>query len=104
MLFKSVDKKVELKMWEKTMMPESVMVDSVVNGKTKKEFQKTGKEVEMTTYTFRDEFGDKIVVLTKNNDYRALEGARGVIEFNVRLDEFTKKLKTTFSSFTPVKE
>jgi len=99
MLFKTVDKSVELKMWEKTMMPESTMQE--VDGK--KKFVKTGKEVEMTTYTFRDEFGDKLVILTKKNDYRALEGSKGVLEFDIKLDDFSKKIKTSFNSFTPSK-
>jgi len=58
----------------------------------------------MTTYTFRDEFGDKLVILTKKNDYRALEGARGVLEFDIKLDDFSKKIKTSFNSFTPEKK
>jgi len=84
-------------MWERTMMPESSAVKDASTGKTN--FVKTGKEVEMTTYTFRDEFGDKLIILTKKNDFRQLEGAKGILSLDVKFDEFSKKIKTSFGGF-----
>jgi len=81
---------VKLVMFERTMMPESTM--ETVNGK--KEFVKTGKEVEMTTYTFRDGFGDKLVMLSKENGYRDLEGELVDITLDVKYNDFTKKTQT----------
>jgi len=92
----SADKlqKVKLMMWEKTMLPESEMKD--VDGK--KSFIKTGREVEMTTYTFRDGMGDKLEFLSKENGYRALEGETVDIEIDVKLNNFTKKIQTRLAS------
>jgi len=82
---------VKLKMWEKTMMPESNMVD--VGGK--KQFVKTGKEIEMTTYTFTDTFGEKLIILSKDNSFRHLEGEEVIIELEVVFNDFQKKNRVT---------
>lgn len=86
--------KVKLVMWEKTNLPESKMVD--VEGK--KGFQKTGKEIEHTTYSFRDGSGEKLVFLSKENGYRDFEGEFVDIEIDVKYNEFTKKTQTRLSS------
>jgi len=78
---------VKLLMFERTLMPESNM--QVVNGK--KEFVKTGKDIEMTTYTFRDSFGDKLVFVSKDNNYRTLEGDLVDIVIDVVFNDFQKK-------------
>jgi len=92
----SVDKlqKVKLMFYEKTMLPESKMQE--VDGK--KSFVKTGGEVEMTTYTFRDASGDKLIVLSKENGYRALEGELVDIDVDIKYNEFTKKLQVKLAS------
>jgi len=77
----------KLLMFERTMMPESIMQE--VDGK--KKFVKTGKEVEMTTYTFRDGFGDKLVILSKDNGYRNLEGGLVDLVLEVTFNDFQKK-------------
>lgn len=77
----------KLVMFERTMMPESTQ--QVVNGK--KEFVKTGKEVEMTTYTFRDTMGDKLVFLSKDNSYRDFEGESVDIVVDITYNEFQKR-------------
>lgn len=82
--------KVKLVMWERTMMPESEMKE--VSGK--KSFVKTGKEIEMTTYTFKDSAGDKLELTSKENNYRTLEGEIVDITLDVKLNNFTKKLQT----------
>lgn len=78
---------VKLVMFERTMLPESV--SSKVDGKTI--FTKTGKEIEHTTYTFRDSFGDKLILLSLNSDYRAFEGECVDITISVTYNEFQKK-------------
>jgi len=82
-------------MFEKTMMPESEMKEGTDG---KKSFVKTGKEIEMTTYTFRDGAGDKLEFLSKENSYRDLEGEIVDISLEVKLNNFTKKLQTKLVS------
>jgi len=83
----SPNQDVKLVMFEKTDMPDSVMQD--INGK--KQFVKTGKVTEMTTYTFRDGFGEKLIVLSKDNTYRTLEGKIVNLELEVAYNDFQKK-------------
>jgi len=78
---------VKLVMYEKTMLPESEMKE--VDGK--KQFVKTGKETEFTTYTFRDGYGEKMVALSKDNSFRDLEGSLVNITVDVTFNDFTKK-------------
>lgn len=78
---------IKLVMWEKTMMPESK--SEIVNGK--KQFIKTGNEVEMTTYIFRDSFGDIMKFLSKNNIYRTFEGGNVDITLDLSFNDFQKK-------------
>lgn len=85
---------VKLVMFERTMMPESEM--KVVNGK--KEFIKTGKEVENTTYTFRDSFGDKLIIMSKNNSFRTLEGEVVDLVIEVAYNDFQKKNRVSLVS------
>jgi len=85
---------VKLKMWEKTMMPESNMID--VGGK--KQFVKTGKEIEMTTYTFTDSVGEKLIILSKDNSFRTLEGEEVTIELEVVFNDFQKKNRVGLAS------
>jgi len=86
--------KTKLVMWEKTDMPESKLVET--NGK--KSFEKTGKTEEMTTYTFRDGFGEKLVILTKDNSYRALEGEMVDLSVGVVFNDFQKKNRVALIS------
>jgi len=88
--------KVKLVMYEKTMLPESEMREE--GGK--KSFVKTGKEVEMTTYTFRDGAGDKLILLSKENGYRNLEGEVVDITLDVKFNDFTKKAQVKLASVT----
>lgn len=100
MIFKTASlQNVKLVMFERTMMPESTMKE--VDGK--KSFVKTGSEVEMTTYTFRDGMGDKFVTLSKNNDYRSLEGKLVDIELDIKLNEFTRKPQLKLASVREVR-
>jgi len=86
---------VKLVMFERTMMPES---DRSTDDKGKTIFVKNGKEVEFTTYTFRDTFGDKLVLMSKSADYRPFEGKFVNITLDVTLNDFTKKIQTKLVS------
>lgn len=88
MKFKSqLGQDVKLKMWEKTLMPESIMAEE--GGK--KVFKKTGQKIEMTTYTFVDGFGEKLVFLSPDNGYRVLEGEIVDLVMEVEYNDFSKK-------------
>lgn len=93
MIFRPLDS-LELVMWEKTMMPESVIVKG---NDGKSSFSKTGKVLEYTTYSFRDSFGDKFVFTSKNNDWRTLEGEQVIISLDLKFDEFKRKTKISLS-------
>jgi len=54
----------------------------------------TGEKVEMTEYTFRDEFGDTLVVLG-SNEYRELEGRE--VELTLGINQRSFEGKTTNS-------
>jgi len=86
--------KIRLIMFEKTMMADSDMVE--VGGK--KSFVKNGKMSEYTTYTFRDGSGDKLEILSKNNDYRNLEGEIVDVSLDVSYDGFSRRVKTKLAS------
>jgi len=86
---------VKLKMWEKTMMPESIM-EKGADGKTA--FKKTGIKIEMTTYTFVDGFGEKLVFLSQDNGYRSLEGETVDIVMEVEYNDFSKKNRLKLDS------
>jgi len=82
---------VTLKMWEKTMLPESEKIDG--------KYVKTGRKEEATTLTFIDSFGDKLVFVTSNNKYRELEGQVANLWISVGYDSFNKKNKIQFKGF-----
>ena len=81
------------------MMPESTMVEK--DGK--KQFVKTGNEVEMTTYIFTDTFGDKLVILSKDNNFRTLEGEEVVITLKIEFNDFAKKNRVSLVAIDKVK-
>lgn len=87
----STVQKITLKMWEKTMMPETNLVDGVR--------QKTGNRVEFTTYTFTNEYGDKLVFLSKENQFRPLEGETGELQVKLAYDDFRKRNLVKFVNF-----
>jgi len=92
MKFKSSEKNVKLVMWEKTEMPESTMSKDK-EGKTV--FTKTDKVIEMTTYTFRDFAGEKLVILSKDNSFRPMEGKDVDLILEVIFNDFQKKNRVT---------
>lgn len=92
MKFISQVEDIKLVMWEKTMMADS---DTIVDADGKKKFVKNGKQTEYTTYFFRDGFGEKLVILTKENGYRHLEGGQVDISIDVQFNDFTKKNRVT---------
>lgn len=94
MKFKSVEKDVKLVMWEKTDMPES----NIVEKDGKKSFVKTGKMTEMTTYIFRDFSGEKLVILSKDNSFRAMEGKDVTLTISVIFNDFQKKNRVSLDT------
>lgn len=78
----------KLVMFERTLMPESIKSK---DEKGKTIFTKTDKEVEYTTYLFRDSFGDVLKFTSKNNDYRSLEGEYVNIVIDIAFNDFQKK-------------
>lgn len=80
-------KNVKMLMWEKKDMPERNY------NKEKKEWEDTGKNIEKTLYTFRDEFGSTLT-LYADNSYRDLEGKQVTIGAEIDQREFQGK-KTT---------
>lgn len=86
---------VKLLMWEQTLMKESVATKGT-DGKTI--FTKTDKDLEYTTYVFRDFVGEKIVLTSKNNSYRTLEGEDVTINLSIKYDDFNRKNKISLTS------
>jgi len=80
-----------LKMWEKTLMPETNLVD----GKR----EKTGNKVEYTTYHFLDQWGNKLSFLSNQNKLRELEGKEGTLLVRLYHDDFKKQNKISFVGF-----
>lgn len=91
MIFTAKDLK--MIMWEKTELPENELVES--NGK--KEWKKTDKTVEKTTYTFRSIAGEKLILLA-NNEHRKLEGLICDVDLDISFNEFQRKNKISLSS------
>jgi len=91
---------VKLVFFERTDMPESSMQE--VDGK--KQFVKTGKTVEMTTYTFRTSDGEKLVLMSKNNSYRNLEGELVDIDIEVKYNEFDRRSRVSLVAVIPVSQ
>jgi len=85
--------KVQLKMWEKTMMSESIFSEE------KNTYVKTGKKVEQTTYTFVDEVGNKLVFLSDNIKIREYEGETGELFVSLTHDNYNKINKIQFKGF-----
>jgi len=85
---------IKLVMWEKTDMPESVMSK---DEKGKTVFTKTGNKTEKTTYTFKDEFGEKLVFMG-NNDYRNYEGESVTLYLKINYDDFNRRAKVSLDS------
>lgn len=84
---------ITLKMWEKSMMSESIFSEE------KKQYVKTGKKVEQTTYSFLDEDGDKLVFLSDKNEWRKMEGQTGDLHVSLNHDNFNKVNKIQFKGF-----
>jgi len=100
MKFISQVEDVKLVMWDKVIMPDSDRVKDEVTGKTK--FVDNGKKVEYTNYIFRDGFGEKLVAMSKDASYRALEGANVELVIEVTYNDFTKKNQVKLESARPV--
>lgn len=85
---------IKLVMWKKRELPERAF-----DQETKK-WEKTGGVTERTEYTFRDEFGDTLVMLGAN-DYRELEGRQCDVVIGIRYNEFDRKNTISLESCQP---
>jgi len=85
---------VMLKMWEKKELPRTEMVAGkrVKVGDEKEEF---------TSYSFCDEFGTKLLFLSKGSAYRRHEGQQGTLTVKLEYDDFKKRNKISLVSFIP---
>ena len=101
MKFITTEKDVQLVMWDKTMMSDS-KAEKDPTGKTV--FVKTGSKSEYTTYTLRDGFGDKIILTSKDNSFRTLEGKKVDLFLEVKRDEFKNINKVSLVGMTEVKK
>jgi len=61
----------------------------------------TGGKEEKTEYTFRDEFGETIVLLG-DNTFRQYEGQEGEITLGIRYNEFERKSVLSLKDFRPL--
>jgi len=84
-------KNLRLAMWEATELPERTWSDE------KKEWQKTGKVIEQTNYIFRDEFGTKLTLLSREAKYRDYEGKDCDVQVRITQREFQGKRTTSLS-------
>jgi len=87
----SQEKDVKLVMWERTMMP--VRVKNPETGA----WDATGEKEERTTYTFKDEFGDKLVLMS-NDQWRELEGRNCIVTLGIAYNDYDKKTKVSLQS------
>jgi len=91
MSIKVTAENVKLVMWKRREM------DARKWDADKKEWQKTGEREERTEYTFRDEFGDIVVLLGKDT-YREMEGQECDVTFAIQYNEFQRKNSMTLDS------
>jgi len=75
---------VTMVLWEKRELPKSVKNEKGV-------WEKTGGIEEFTVYTFRDEFGDVLKFMTKDNDLRHFENSELELFLNVSYDDYNNK-------------
>jgi len=93
-MIKATFEDLKLVMFKNVDMPKRVK-----NVETNK-WEPTGEKESRTEYTFRDEFGDVIVVFG-NNDYRELEGRQCDVVIGIAYNEFDRKNKISLQSCTP---
>jgi len=82
---------VKLIMWESSKMPNTTLVDGIRT--------KTGGEQECSVYTFKDEWGSKLIFLSQKNDFRTSEGKDGSLTVKVKYDDFKRKNVVQFVNF-----
>jgi len=74
----------KLALWERKEM------DDRQKNPASGEWEKTGKKIEKTLYTLRDEFGDTLKFLS-DNEYRPYEGQDVRVELLIEYNEFQNK-------------
>lgn len=84
----------------KMVMYKKVELNSRAKNEATGKWENTGGKEEKTEYTFRDEFGD-IVVLLGTNEYRELEGRQCDITLGISYSEFDRKNRVSLQSCNP---
>jgi len=81
------------------MWGKAEFTEKLINKDTGK-YEKTGRKEERTTYTFKDEFGEKLVLLA-GNDYRELEGRQCNITLSVKYNDFDRATRVSLATVVP---
>lgn len=81
-----------LVLWEKKELPER-QKNSVTG-----EWDKTGKMIEYTTYTFRDEFGETLKFMMLDDGYRKWEGSEVQLTIGITYDDYNNVNKLKLES------
>lgn len=79
---------VTLVLWEARKMPERTYNPEI------KEWVKTGRDVEMTLYTLRDDEGETLKFLSSDNGYRQFEGSDVEVVIGLEFDDYRNTMKT----------
>jgi len=88
----------ELKMWEKTLLPENLKgTDGKVMKGADGKNAKTGKMIEYTTYTFRNLLGETEKIMSLKSEFRELENKLCTVSFGVNRSEFGGKTECKMS-------
>jgi len=85
---------VKLVMWKKVDLNQRARNEAT--GK----WENTGEKEEKTEYTFRDEFGD-VIVLLGSNEYRELEGRQCDVTLGISYSDFDKKNRLSLQACLP---
>jgi len=87
---------VTLKYWKKVEMPEKAR-------NAKGDYEKTGKSVEMTGYSFHDLMGEELYFISPKNEFRSLEGKHVTLVIKATYDDYGRKNKYSLESVEEAK-
>lgn len=85
-----------LKYWKKVEMKDKQRND-------KGDYVATGKMVEMTGYSFFNEFGEELYFISPKNDFRDYEGKQVMISVKASYDDYGRKNKFVLDQVDLVK-
>jgi len=84
----------------KLVMFKNVEMNKRAKNEATGKWENTGEKESRTEYTFRDEFGD-IIVLFGQNDWRELEGRDCDVVIGIRYNEYDRKNVISLQACTP---